>query len=134
MMSFQCGKQTQKHPKPTARAQTQTNQTTQKPKKHHIHFFPSYASVALARSSHNVCADERIRQCMSKHPTLGSRKWSADHYVVLSPLQGDNEKENQQNTEPKTNQAAKAKKTPNHKRNGHPVMEMPHHSRQLVCR
>ena len=72
-------------------------------------FFPSYASVALARSSHNVCADERIGQCMSKHPTLGSQKWSADHYVVLSPLQGVNEKENQQNTEPKTNKAAKAR-------------------------
>ena len=46
---------------------------------------------------------------MSKHPTLGSRKWSADHYVVRSPLQGVNEKENQQNPEPKTKQAAKAK-------------------------
>ena len=40
--------------------------------RYHTPRFPSYASVALARSSHNVCADERIRQCMSKHPTLGS--------------------------------------------------------------
>ena len=76
-------------------------------------FFPSYASVALARSSHSVCADERIRQCMSKHPTLGSRKWSADHYAVQSPLQGAIERENQQRTKPKTK-----------KRKGHPVKDV----------
>ena len=52
-------------------------------------FFPSFASVALARSSHSVCADERIGQCMNKHPSLGSRKRSADRYVVRSHQRSD---------------------------------------------
>ena len=68
---------------------SRSDKTSKTKPKRQTQFFLSYASVALARSSHNVCADERIRQCMSKHPILGSRKWSADHYVVLSPLQGD---------------------------------------------
>ena len=54
-------------------------------------FFPSFASSALARSSHCVCADERIGPCMSQHPALGSQKRSADHYAVWNPHRGEAE-------------------------------------------
>ena len=38
------------------------------------YFFPSFAFSALARSSHSVCASERIKHCITQHPALGSQK------------------------------------------------------------
>ena len=47
-------------------------------------FFPSFASAALARSSHNVVLMNELSKCMKQRPSLGSRKRSADHYAVRS--------------------------------------------------
>ena len=57
-------------------------------------FFPSCASVALARSSHIVVLSERITQVHTLYPSLGVRKWSKDHSVrsLVSPhKEADNE-------------------------------------------
>ena len=62
-------------------------------------FFPSFAFSALARSSHSICANERIKHCMNQHPALGNQKRSADHYAVRNPHRGAAE--------------GKANKTPN---------------------
>ena len=66
-------------------------------------FFPSFASAALARSSHSVCADERISQGMKQHPSLGSLKRSADHYAVQSPYRGRVEAKRHKQAKPKNN-------------------------------
>ena len=72
-------------------------------------FFPSCASVALARSSHKI-------------PRIGESKGSADHYAVQSPLRGAVEKANQQNTQAKPNQTPT--QNPNKQRTSHPVKDV----------
>ena len=42
-------------------------------------FFPSCASVALARSSHIVVLNERITHVRTLYPSLGVQKWGTDH-------------------------------------------------------
>ena len=86
-------------------------------------FFPSSAFSALARSSHNVCANERLKHCMNQHPSLGSQKRSADLYAVRNPHRGANED--------------KTKKTPNKTQNKKgpvtPCKNELRRSRQLMC-
>ena len=84
-------------------------------------FFPSFASSALARSSHSVCADERIGPCMSQHPALESQKRSADHYAVQNPHRGE--------AESKT----KRHNNPNKQRKSHPVKDELRRGWQLMC-
>ena len=87
-------------------------------------FFPSFASAALARSSHSVCADERISQCMKQRPSLGSQKRSADHYAVQSPYRGRNEaKQNKSQT----------KKQQNRQNPATPIKGQLRRGRQLMC-
>ena len=64
-------------------------------------FFPSCASVALARSSHIVVLSERITQVHTLYPSLGVRKWSIEQSVrsLVSPHEETGTK--QSNTKPK---------------------------------
>ena len=66
-------------------------------------FFLSCASVALARSSHNVVLINELSRCMFKCPFLGSRKWSIDLYAVLSHVR-PTRKPNKTRTETTKNQ------------------------------
>ena len=74
-------------------------------------FFPSCASVALARSSHIVVLSERITQMHTLYPSLGVRKWSTDysqseilpeHTKKQKPNKKQAKKENKNTTNPQS--------------------------------
>ena len=63
-------------------------------------FFPSCASVALARSSHIVVLMNEFFRCIFYVPP--SRKWSADHYAVRSLAKHIRQEKQKQSTTTKT--------------------------------
>ena len=66
-------------------------------------FFPSFASAALARSSHSVALMNELAKCMKQRPSLRSQKRSADHYAVRSLVRPISEKQHKPN-KPKSEQ------------------------------
>ena len=66
-------------------------------------FFPSFASAALARSSHSVVLMNELAKCMKQRPSLGSQKRSADRYAVRSLVRPISEKQHNPN-KPKSEQ------------------------------
>ena len=66
-------------------------------------FFPSFASAALARSSHSVVLMNELAKCMKQRPSLRSQKRSADHYAVRSLVRPISEKQHKPN-KPKSEQ------------------------------
>ena len=79
----------------------------------HDFFFLSFAFSALARSSHSICANERIKRCISQRPALGSQKGART--IIQSRIHAGVQTKSQKH---KTKQTA----TPNTKQNkSHPV-------------
>ena len=99
-------------------------------------FFPSCASVALARSSHIVVLNERITHVHTLYPSLGVQKWGTDHngpkscQFKITHKQNTNKATNTTNTNKQ-----KPKQTKKHKsRQRKNWQDSSKRPQQLVCR
>ena len=92
----------------------------------HTIFFPSFAFSALARSSHSICASERINCCISQRPHWGVKR---ERGPLRSPESTPGCKRNQQH---KPKQSTKTKT--NQKRKPLGSVDMLRQDRQLLCR
>ena len=87
-------------------------------------FFPSFASAALARSSHSVCADERISQVHEAASLLGKSKEECGPLRSPKSCQADKRK---------TAQTKQTQKRTKHPKKSAPIKRQLRWGRQLCA-
>ena len=87
-------------------------------------FFPSFASAAFARSSHSVCAGERISQVHEAASLLGESKEECGPLRSPKSCQADKRK---------TAQTKQTQKQTKHPKKSAPIKRQLRWGRQLMC-